>query len=100
MLARRLIGVLPSLEPADALEATMIHSAAGLTLPPSGLLGRPPLRAPHHTASVVSMVGGGASVMRPGEASCAHCGVLFLDELDWPLDPVGVDREQVAEVVR
>ena len=81
MLARRLVGLLPRLDPADALETTMIHSAAGLTLPAGGLMNRPPLRSPHHTASVVSMVGGGTGAMRPGEASCAHCGVLFLDEM-------------------
>lgn len=81
MLARRLVGVLPPLEPAEALEATMIHSAAGLGLPPGGLLARPPLRAPHHTASMVSLVGGGTGALRPGEISCAHAGVLFLDEM-------------------
>ncbi len=81
MLARRLVGLLPPLDPADALETTMIHSAAGLPLPPGGLLVRPPLRAPHHTASIVSLVGGGTGAMRPGEISCAHGGVLFLDEM-------------------
>ncbi len=59
----------------------MIHSAAGLRLPSGGLVQAPPFRAPHHTASVVSMVGGGTAAMRPGEVSCAHGGVLFLDEL-------------------
>ena len=81
MLARRLVGLLPPLDPADALETTMVHSAAGLPLPAGGLLSRPPLRAPHHTASVVSLVGGGSGAMRPGEISCAHGGVLFLDEM-------------------
>ena len=81
MLAQRLPGLLPPLEPAVALEATMIHSAAGVRLPEAGLVQEPPFRAPHHTASTVAMVGGGTSVMRPGEVSCAHGGVLFLDEL-------------------
>jgi magnesium chelatase family protein len=81
MLAQRLPGLLPPLEPDVALETTMVHSAAGLALPPGGLVTAPPLRAPHHTASTVAMVGGGTAVMRPGEVSCAHGGVLFLDEL-------------------
>ena len=59
----------------------MVHSAAGVALPPGGLVVRPPLRAPHHTASIVAMVGGGTSAMRPGEASLAHEGVLLLDEM-------------------
>jgi magnesium chelatase family protein len=81
MLARRLPGLLPPLEPAQALETTRIHSAAGLALPPGGLVRRPPFRAPHHSASAVSLVGGGTAGMRPGEISCATNGVLFLDEL-------------------
>lgn len=81
MLASRLPGLLPSLERDEALEATLVHSAAGVTLPPEGLVTRPPYRAPHHTASDVALVGGGAHNMRPGEISIAHCGVLFLDEL-------------------
>lgn len=81
MLATRLPGLLPALTADDALEVTMIHSAAGTGLPPGGLVRRPPLRAPHHSASMVSLVGGGAGAMRPGEVSLAHRGVLFLDEL-------------------
>jgi magnesium chelatase family protein len=81
MLARRLPGLLPPLSPADALETTRIHSAAGLALPSHGLIRRPPFRAPHHGASAVSLVGGGTVAMRPGEISCANGGVLFLDEL-------------------
>jgi magnesium chelatase family protein len=81
MLARRLAGLLPELSPADALEVTCIHSAAGLALPPGGLIRRPPLRAPHHGASAVSLVGGGSHSLQPGEISLAHRGVLFLDEL-------------------
>jgi magnesium chelatase family protein len=80
MLAQRLPGLLPPLSPRAALEATVVHSAAGMALP-HGLVIRPPLRAPHHTASIVSLVGGGTAAMRPGEISLAHGGVLFMDEL-------------------
>jgi magnesium chelatase family protein len=80
MLARRLQPLLPPLAPDVALEATMVHSAAGLPLP-GGMVRRPPLRAPHHTASLVAMVGGGTAALRPGEISLAHGGCLFLDEL-------------------
>ncbi len=81
MLARRLPGLLPDLGTDEALAVTRVHSAAGLALPPGGLVRRPPLRAPHHGASAVSLLGGGTSLMRPGEISAAHNGVLFLDEL-------------------
>jgi magnesium chelatase family protein len=64
-----------------ALEVTRIHSVAGLRLPPTGLIERPPYRAPHHGVSAVAMIGGGSGGMRPGEISLAHHGVLFLDEL-------------------
>jgi magnesium chelatase family protein len=81
MLAHRLVGLLPPLDPASALEATKVHSAAGEQLPPGGLLRRPPWRAPHHGASMAALVGGGSNWMRPGEISLATGGVLFLDEL-------------------
>jgi magnesium chelatase family protein len=81
MLAARLPGLLPDLDDRRALEVTRVHSAAGLPLPGDGLVRRPPFRAPHHGASAVSLVGGGSSVMRPGEISLACHGVLFLDEL-------------------
>ena len=81
MLARRLPGILPDLTAEEALEATIVHSAAGRVLPPGGLVRRPPLRAPHHGASSVSLIGGGTAQMRPGEVSLATNGVLFLDEL-------------------
>ena len=64
-----------------ALEATMVHSAAGVRLPSVGMIRRAPFRAPHHSSSMVSLVGGGTSNLRPGEISLAHAGVLFLDEL-------------------
>ena len=81
MLAQRLTGLLPPLTPAMSLEATMVHSAAGVRLPSVGMIRRPPFRAPHHSSSMVSLVGGGTSNLRPGEISLAHAGVLFLDEL-------------------
>ena len=81
MLARRLPGLLPELSQEHALEVTRIHSAAGLPLRTDSLIWRPPLRAPHHNASPVSVIGGGTALMRPGEVSLAHRGVLFLDEL-------------------
>ena len=81
LLARRLAGLLPPLGQAEALETTMVHSAAGLELPSGGLVRRPPFRAPHHGASAVSLIGGGSSWLRPGEISLAHNGVLFLDEM-------------------
>jgi magnesium chelatase family protein len=80
MLARRLVGILPPLGEDEALEVTRIHSVAGMLPREHPLLTEPPFRAPHHTASVASIVGGGAGP-RPGEATLAHRGVLFLDEL-------------------
>ena len=74
-------GLLPPLTDRAALETTRIHSAAGLGLPPGGLVRQPPFRAPHHGASSVALVGGGSATMRPGEISAACNGVLFLDEL-------------------
>ncbi len=80
MLARRLPGILPALTHEDALASAMVHSAAGIE--PSGALRTtPPFRSPHHSASMVAMVGGGSSYMRPGEVSLASGGVLFLDEM-------------------
>lgn len=79
MLAARLPGILPLLEPAEALDVTMIHSLSG-TLPEEGLIRIRPFRDPHHSASLPAMVGGGINC-KPGEISLAHLGVLFLDEL-------------------
>lgn len=81
MLAERLVGVLPPLDDDTALEVTRVHSAAGQRLPVGGLIRRPPLRAPHHGASGVAVIGGGSHHLRPGEISLASGGVLFLDEL-------------------
>ena len=81
MLAKRLPGLLPDLTPDVALQTTMIHSAAGAPLPTSGLIVRPPFRAPHHSSSPPSLVGGGSHSLRPGEISLANGGILFMDEL-------------------
>jgi magnesium chelatase family protein len=80
MLARRMPGILPPLDPDEALTVTTIHSVAGQLPSGRGLLTVRPFRAPHHTCSDVALVGGG-STPRPGELSLAHGGVLFLDEL-------------------
>jgi magnesium chelatase family protein len=80
LLARALPGIRADLTDEERISVTVIHSAAGL-LPETGApLWRPPFRAPHHSASVPSLVGGGVP-MRPGEITLAHRGVLFLDEL-------------------
>lgn len=79
MLAARLPSILPPLSPRELLDVSMIQSVAG-ELTGGGLSDRRPFRAPHHSASMAALVGGGLKV-RPGEASLAHNGVLFLDEL-------------------
>ncbi len=80
MLAARLTGLLPDLDEAGAVEVTAVHSLAGAFDPAGGLLRRPPFEDPHHTATPASVVGGGSGMPRPGAASRAHLGVLFLDE--------------------
>jgi magnesium chelatase family protein len=80
MLASRLPGLLPPLDAAQALEVTAIHSVAGRLDPSTPLISRPPFVDPHHSASLVAMVGGGSGLVRPGSISLAHRGVLFLDE--------------------
>jgi magnesium chelatase family protein len=81
MLAERLPGLLPPLDRAAALEVTAVHSVAGSLRDGTGpLVAHPPFQAPHHTASVAAIVGGGSTQVRPGSASLAHRGVLFMDE--------------------
>ena len=100
LLARRLAGLLPELDTEQALETTRVHSAAGLELPPGGLVHRPPLRAPHHGASPVSLIGGGSAWMRPGEISLATNGVLFLDEMgEFPGSVLDALRQPLEEGV-
>lgn len=77
MLAKAFAGILPSLSFEESLETTSIHSVAGILS--ETFITNPPFRAPHHTASYVSLVGGGATP-RPGEITLAHYGVLFMDE--------------------
>ena len=100
MLAERLAGLLPPLTPEEALHVTRIHSAAGCALPDGALLDRPPFRAPHHQASIVSLVGGGSWSLRPGEVSLATHGVLFLDELgEFPVAALEALRQPLEEGV-
>ena len=77
MLAQCMPGILPSLTRSDALEVAQVWSATGRARHD---INRPPFRAPHHSASMAALVGGGVRA-RPGEVSLAHHGVLFLDEL-------------------
>jgi magnesium chelatase family protein len=77
MMARAFAGILPALSKQQALEITEIHSAAGVL--DGTFITRPPFRSPHHTASYVAVIGGGA-YPKPGEVTLAHRGVLFLDE--------------------
>ena len=100
MLARRLPGLLPPLERETARVVTRIYSAGDFGVPTSQLITRPPFRAPHHSTTMVALVGGGSRVLRPGEISAAHGGVLFLDELG-EFSPVVLDalRQPLEEGV-
>jgi magnesium chelatase family protein len=80
MLAKRLPGLLPRLTHDEAFQVAMIRSAAGMTVQ-TELATSPPYRAPHHSISMVGMVGGGSTHVRPGEITLASHGVLFLDEM-------------------
>jgi magnesium chelatase family protein len=80
MLAERLPGILPPLDEQAALEVTAIHSVAGTLPPEAPLLARPPYEAPHHSATMAALIGGGSGQIRPGALCRAHRGVLFLDE--------------------
>jgi magnesium chelatase family protein len=100
MLAERLVGILPSLTRDESLTVSRISSAAGAALPEGTLCNRPPFRAPHHQASIVSLVGGGNLTLRPGEVSLATHGVLFLDELgEFPVAALESLRQPLEEGV-
>ncbi|MFF8553510.1 YifB family Mg chelatase-like AAA ATPase [Streptomyces sp. NPDC015501] len=80
MLAERLSAVLPPLTRRESLEVTAVHSVAGILQPGEPLVSRAPYCAPHHSATMQSLIGGGNGIPRPGAVSLAHRGVLFLDE--------------------
>ena len=100
MLAERLPGLLPDLGESETLAVSRVHSAAAQLRVEGGLLRRPPMRSPHHTASLVALVGGGSSVLRPGEVSLASSGVLFLDELgEFPAAHLDALRQPLESAV-
>jgi magnesium chelatase family protein len=80
MLAQRICSILPPLTESEALEVTAVHSVAGRLTARDPLVRQRPFQAPHHTASVAALIGGGSGLARPGALSLAHRGVLFLDE--------------------
>ncbi|WP_327178239.1 YifB family Mg chelatase-like AAA ATPase [Streptomyces sp. NBC_01335] len=80
MLAERLPGILPPLTRREALEVTAVHSVAGILPPGEPLVSAAPYCAPHHSATMQSLIGGGNGLPRPGAVSLAHRGVLFMDE--------------------
>ncbi len=97
MLARRLPGILPGLTRDEAVDVTRVWSAAGLQVARAGLIKERPFRAPHHTASRAALVGGGI-ILRPGEVSLAHRGVLFLDEFpEFSRDALEALRQPLEE---
>jgi magnesium chelatase family protein len=81
MLARRLPTILPRMTRDEALEVTRLHSVAGLIPPGRSLVASRPFRAPHHSVSAAGLLGGGSGLIRPGEISLSHLGVLFMDEV-------------------
>jgi len=97
MAARRFIGLLPQLSEEEAVEVASLYSLSGLLGPGAALQRRPPFRAPHHSASLEGMIGGGRR-LRPGEISLAHKGVLFLDEAaEFRVDVLQSLREPIEE---
>lgn len=100
MLAKRMAGLLPPLNDRDALMVTRVHSVAGLAVPVDGLIRRSPFRAPHHGTSAVAVIGGGSGMIRPGEVSTSHAGVLFLDEVgEFPVAVLEALRQPLEEGV-
>jgi magnesium chelatase family protein len=98
MLARAAISILPELSESEMIEVTTIHSLAGVLQ--GGALRRPPLRTPHHTSSYASLIGGGSASPRPGEATLAHRGILFLDEFpEFHRDVIQALREPLEDGV-
>lgn len=97
MMTKRLPTILPDMSREEMLEATQIHSVAGLTGKDHPLVTVRPFRSPHHTVSATAMSGGGSNP-RPGEVSLAHNGVLFLDELpEFPRDVLEVLRQPIED---
>ncbi len=99
MLAKCLSGILPDMTEREILETTKIHSVAGILDCEKGIVASRPFRSPHHTASRVSLTGGGAAA-KPGEISFAHNGVLFLDELpEYPRSVLEILRQPLEDGV-
>ena len=98
MLARAARSLLPDLDDDEMIEVTTIHSLAGAL--ETAAIRRPPLRSPHHTSSYASLIGGGSGTVRPGEATLAHRGILFLDEFpEFHRDVIQALREPLEDGV-
>lgn len=98
MLARAASALLPDLDDEAMIEVTTIHSLAGAL--ETAAIRRPPLRSPHHTSSYASLIGGGSGMVRPGEATLAHRGILFLDEFpEFHRDVIQALREPLEDGV-
>ena len=98
LLARATTAILPDLSEEEMIEVTTIHSLTGVLQ--GSVVTRPPFRSPHHTSSYASLIGGGSSGIRPGEATLAHRGVLFADEFpEFHRDVINALREPLEEHV-